>query len=88
MERKDIKKQQTVMFLIFQGLSDRTIKIFNSFALEVIENKRPEHNALFFTSVVLRVLNHFVYYKNVVMETTTVFLNSCSTHDVNDYFVK
>ena len=31
--RKDIKKRQTAMFLIFQGLSDRTIKIFMSFAL-------------------------------------------------------
>ena len=30
--RKDIKKQKTAMFLIFQGHSDRRIKILMSFA--------------------------------------------------------
>ena len=32
--RKNIKKWLTAMFLIFQGLSDRTIKIFMSFAVQ------------------------------------------------------
>ena len=37
--RNDIKKRETAILLTFKGLSDRTIKIFMSFALLILPGK-------------------------------------------------